>query len=336
MVIIDVHAHCIPNEFRGWLDRSGPTLGAHVVSTPGGQCVRFERGQQTGPQYSWKSLTDTKARLAEMDRMGIDIQLIAGWADLSGYEIASEHALEYAKVHNESLAAEAAKAPGRLRPIGTVPVQDGTLAVTALEHAMDDLGMVGVQLSTRVGDRFLDTQPGLDEFWSAAEAKGAFMVLHPVRPLMGTPVERYFMDNSVARPAETSMVLAGLIFSGVLERHPGLKICAVHGGGFLPYQIGRLDKAHRQAPTVAGKDTSTPPSETLSRTYVDTVVHDPITLRYTIDRMGVDKVLLGTDYPFPMGDQDPVSLVRSVPGLDKDEIQAIVGENAERLFPREP
>ena len=173
---------------------------------------------------------------------------------------------------------------------------------------------------------------GLDAFWEAAEDLGAFVLLHPVHPLETIDLGRYFLSNSVGRPAETSIALAGLIMSGVLERFPGLVLCAVHGAGFVPYQIGRLDKAFHEVPGLARQRMSQPPSNSFGRILADSIVHDPEALAFLVKRMGVERVLLGTDYPFPMGDQDPVGLIRSTPGLTDQDVESILGGNAARFF----
>lgn len=328
----DVHAHCIPAEFRDWLAERGPGIGASIVEVKGGQAVDFAGKVTTGAQFGQGSLTDGEARLEAMDRMGIEVQVLAGWIDLTGYELGRDAAQEYSLAHNEALAGEASRAATRFRSLGTVPLQFPDLAVAALDHAMSRLGMNGVQVATTVEGRFLDQVEGLDAFWEAAADLGAFVLLHPMRPLSGLDLTRYGMDNAVARPVETSVALAGLIMSGVFERYPGLVLCAVHGAGFLPYQIGRLDKAFRQSPDVAGARITKPPSEYLKTVYADTIVHNSQALAHLVAMLGVDQVMLGTDHPFPMGDQDPVALVNSTPGLGPEEIRAITSENARRLL----
>jgi aminocarboxymuconate-semialdehyde decarboxylase len=331
-VIVDVHAHCIPIDFREWLNQKGPSVGADVEDSDNGTVVRFRNGGETGSQFGWPILTDTERRVAAMDAMGIDLQMVSGWIDLVGYEIDRQHAVEYAMAHNRALVAEQARHPERFRALATVPLQAPALAVEVLSHAMTELGMVGVQVATTVGERYLDEVDGLDAFWEAAEALGAFVLLHPLRPLGTIDLDRYFLANSVGRPAETSIAVAGLIMSGVMERFPDLVLCAVHGGGFVPFQIGRLDKAFRQVPGLARQRIAQPPSDSFGRIWTDSIVHDPDALAFLVKRMGVERVVLGTDYPFPMGDQDPVGLIRSTPGLTDRDIESILGGNAERLF----
>jgi aminocarboxymuconate-semialdehyde decarboxylase len=203
-------------------------------------------------------------------------------------------------------------------------------AVDELNYAMDELGMVGVELATTVDGAYLD-RVDLDPFWALAEEKGAFVLLHPMTPLTGVDVTKYFMDNMVARPAESTIALAGLILSGVFERFPNLKFCVVHGGGFMPYQIGRLDQGYKQKPGLAGKHITKPPREYLKQLYLDTVVHDAAALRYLVEVMGADHVVLGTDYPFEMGDLDPVTFIKSA-GLRPEDEEKILQGNAAKLF----
>lgn len=329
-MIYDVHAHCIPRSFVDWLERRGEEVGAALVATERGRAVRFQGRVQTNELRD--DLGDLDRRTSELDRMGIDVQVLSGWIDLTGYELPAAVAIEYSNAHNETLAAEAARAPDRYRALGTVPLQDPDSAVAVLERAVTELDMRGVEIATTVDGRYPTSWEGLDDFWSAAVDLGAFVLLHPMRPLQGVDLDDFFMENMVGRPAESTISLAGLIFTGVLERFPGLRLCVVHGGGFAPFQIGRLDQGYRRKPALVGRNISKAPSEYLKQVYVDTVVHDPAVLRYLVGYMGADRVMLGTDYPFEMGDSDPVRFVESVPGVDAEAVAAITGGNAAHIF----
>ena len=325
----DIHAHCIPTSFRTWLETSGSAHGAEYLESDKGARIRFNGRFTSGPLR--ESLGDTDGRIAAMDRMGIDMQVMAGWVELTGYDLEASSGLTLSRAQNDSLAEEAAKHPDRLLALGNVPLQDPTAAAGEIDRVMSELGMVGIQIATTVGDIWLD-RSNLDPVWEAAQALGALIVLHPMAPLTGVVLDRYLMDNAVGRPAETTIALAGLINSGVFERYPGLRMLAVHGGGFLPFQIGRLDRSHLAKPEVAAVHTSRLPSEYMAGLYVDTVVHNPAALRFLVDTIGADHILLGTDYPFEMGDEDPVGLVDSVPGLEPAQREAILSDNAKRLF----
>ena len=325
---IDVHAHCIPESFRAWMEAEGNPLGIDLVPTERGTAVRIDGRVTTQPLRD--DLTDFDRRIAELDRMELDHQVLSGWIDLTAYELPPDAGSRYARVQNEALAGEAAKAPDRFSAIGTVPLQDPTGAVTELDHAMRTLGMKGVELATTVDGRFID-EAGLDDFWAAAQDLGAFIVLHPMRPLEGIDLKRYFMENMIARPAESTIALAGLIFSGVFERFPKLKVCVVHGGGFAPYQIGRMDAGYHQKPNLAAKHIAKPPSDYLRQIYVDTVVHNHAALRYVVELLGDDRVMLGTDYPFEMGSLDPVDFVRGAAFPDH-VTRSILGDTASGLL----
>ncbi|MBK5267816.1 MAG: amidohydrolase [Acidimicrobiia bacterium] len=327
-MIIDVHAHCIPSEFRSWLETADPSTGIKLVQAERGTSV--EMAGRAVSQPLRPDLTDLDARLAAMDRQGVDVQVLAGWIDLTAYELPTDQAVAYSRIHNEALAGEAARAPERFRTIGTMPLQNTDASVDALNYAMDELGMAGVELATTVDGAYID-RLDLDPFWAAAEEKEAFVLLHPMTPLTGVDMSKYFMENMVARPAESTIAMAGLIFSGVFERFPDLKFCVVHGGGFMPYQIGRLDKGYEMKPGLTAKNISKPPRAYLKQMYLDTVVHDAGALRYLVEVMGADHILLGTDYPFEMGDDDPVAFIKSA-GLTAEQEAMILSGNAERLF----
>lgn len=327
-MITDVHAHCIPAEFRTWLESAPASVGIRIIESDRGPKVEMGGKVATAPLRD--DLTNFEMRLGTMDAQGVEVQILAGWIDLTAYELTPEQGAEYSRIQNEALAAEAARAPDRFRAIGTVPLQSPEAAVIELDYLMDDLGMVGVELATTVDGTYLG-HAQLDPFWARAQAKGAFVLLHPMRPLAGVDLSDYFMSNMIGRPAETTIALAGLIFGGVFERYPGLKFCVVHGGGFAPFQIGRMDRGFEKKPGLTAEHITRPPKEYLKQLYLDTVVHDHGVLRYLVDLMGADHLLLGTDYPFEMGDDDPVGFVRSA-GLKPQDQAAILSGNATRLF----
>jgi aminocarboxymuconate-semialdehyde decarboxylase len=216
--------------------------------------------------------------------------------------------------------------------LGTIPLQDPARAAAELDFAVRDLGMAGVQIATTVDGTDLD-EAGLDPFWEAADDLGCLIVLHPCDPLPGVDLSRNFLDNMVGRPAESTIAVGHLLFSGVLERFPGLVICVVHGGGFVPYQLGRMQRGFDAVPKLAAGNITTAPSELARRLYYDTVLHDPAPLAFLVERVGADHVLMGTDYPFPMGDPTPVDTVNAIPGLSDEQRRLILGGNVTRLLP---
>ncbi len=200
------------------------------------------------------------------------------------------------------------------------------LAIEQLEHAVKTLGLKGVEISTSVNGKELD-DPSLRDFWARAEALGALVFIHPFGTTLGTRTATHYLVNTIGQPLETTIALSRLIFGGVLDAQPGLKILAAHGGGYLPTYIGRSDHAHAVRPEAAA-DARRKPSEHLKRIWFDSLVYDPMALRHLIDRVGAAQVVVGTDYPFDMGHYDMHALVDATPGLSEQERAAILGGNA--------
>jgi len=325
----DIHAHCIPAALLDLLRDEGPRLGIELADDGKGEYGVIGGRVRLAPFNP--VLTDLDARLRAMDTTGVDVQLISGWIDLTAYALSPAVGAQYSRRFNEIIAAEAGRHPDRLLPLGTVPLQDPARAAEELAFAVRDLGMAGVQIATTVDGTDLD-QAGLDPFWEAAEDLGCPVVLHPCDPLPGVDLSRNFLDNMVGRPAESTIAVAHLLFSGALERFPGLVLCVVHGGGFIPYQLGRMQRGFDAVPKLTANNISTPPSELARRLYYDTVLHDPAPLAFLVDHVGADHVLMGTDYPFPMGDPTPVDTVASIRGLTDEQRDLILGGNVARLL----
>jgi aminocarboxymuconate-semialdehyde decarboxylase len=323
----DVHAHCIPDALVELLRTDGPRLGIEVVEDEKGEAALIAGRVRLAPFRP--VLGDIDARLAAMDASGVDVQLLSGWIDLTAYALSDGAA--YSREFNRILAAQAAAHPDRFRALGTVPLQNPRQAAEILREAVEEQGMVGVQIATTVDQTDLD-QAGLEPFWEAAAALRCLVVIHPCNPLAGVDLSRNFLDNMVGRPAESSIAVAHLLFSGVLERHPDLIVCVVHGGGFIPYQLGRMQRGFDAVPRLTANHITRPPAELARRLYYDTVLHDPQALAFLVERMGVDHVVMGTDYPFEMGDPAPVATVEGIPGLSEEERRLILGGNVTRLL----
>jgi aminocarboxymuconate-semialdehyde decarboxylase len=279
---------------------------------------------------AFPKLTQIGARLADMDAMGIDVQVISPsptqyyyWAD---YELASQ----LTSVQNEAIAALVGAHPERLAGLATVALQHPQLAAEQLKHAVKALGLRGVEISSSVNGREL-SDPALKPFWAAAQELGALIFLHPFGTTLGERVTSYYLVNTIGQPLETTIALSHLIFGGVLDNHPGLKIIAAHGGGYLPTYSGRSDHAFAVRPEAA-VNARIKPSEHLKRIWFDSVVYEPAALRTLIDHVGVSQIVVGTDYPFDMGNYDIHGLIAATAGLSEEERAAILGGNAARLI----
>jgi len=327
----DVHAHCIPQALVDFLRVEGAELGVEIVKVERGEVAVIAERVKAGPLRP--ELLDLDRRLEAMDATGIDVQVLSSWIDLTAYALESGRGATYSRHFNALLAEEAARYPHRFMALATVPLQAPEAAAEELVFAVTELGMVGVEIATTVDGADLD-QAGLEPFWQAAADLGCIVLIHPYAPLAGVDLSRYFLDNLVGRPAESTVTVAYLILSGLFDRHPDLQIVLVHGGGFIPFQIGRIERGFRAVPGRVAVDATRSPLEVAGSLYYDTVLHSPQALRFLIDFVGTEHVLLGSDYPFEMGDPDPLATLQQVPGLTAAELTAISTSNLERLLSR--
>ncbi|WP_089105687.1 amidohydrolase family protein [Streptomyces hyaluromycini] len=268
-------------------------------------------------------LTDVDMRLADLDAMGVDLQVV-GPMPMHHYWAGPGLAVQLARTVNEAVAAHCAAAPGRLYGLGTVPLQHPDLAVALLDKAVTELGLYGISVSTTVEGREL-ADPVHDDVWLKAEELGAVVFVHPWGCSLGERLASQYLGNTVGQPAETAVALSHLIFTGVLDRFPRLKLVAAHGGGYLPTYIGRSDHAWRVRPDARG--CAEPPSSYLRRMWFDALVYTPRALRHLVEEVGADRVVLGTDHPFDMGVTDPVARLDAA-GLAPAARDAIAGGNA--------
>ncbi|MER5976957.1 amidohydrolase family protein [Streptomyces sp. NPDC001857] len=324
---VDVHAHVLI-----------PEVEALVAGLPGLAEAKALDARRNGPAAQAVSgpmvaervpkLTDVTVRLAAMDAQGVDVQLVSPSPSHYHYWADEETAEKVYRLANEATAAHCAQAPGRLHGLGIVPLQHPESAVHALELALD-IGLSGVEISSHAPGREL-SDPAYEPFWTRAEETGAILFLHPFGCTLDERLGQWYLSNTVGQPTENAVALSHLIFSGVLDRHPELKVVAAHGGGYLPTHIGRSDHAW-SARSDAGAGCAHPPSSYLKRLYFDSLVHDPRVLRALIGAVGPDRVLLGSDFPFDMGTEDPVGALRAA-RLPDDDFHAVRGGNATTLL----
>jgi aminocarboxymuconate-semialdehyde decarboxylase len=273
-------------------------------------------------------MADLERRLADLDAMGIDVQAV-GPMPMHHYWADQALAADFTRATNEGIAAFCAKAPARLVGLGTVPLQHPGMAASELRHAVTTLGLRGVSVSTTVMGREL-ADPAHDPFWAAAAETGAVVLIHPWGTSLGPRLAAHYLGNTVGQPTETTVALSHLIFSGLLDRHPGLRLCACHGGGYLPVYIGRSDHAWRVRPDARGCER--PPSSYLREIWFDSLVFTPRGLEHLVAVAGADRVVLGTDYPFDMGVDDPLGHLDAATALSPADRAAIRSQNACELL----
>ncbi|HZD80804.1 MAG TPA: amidohydrolase family protein [Actinomycetota bacterium] len=328
--VIDIHCHvytpaCEP------LVRDLPALEAEPFDHFGGPSTEYNRRHfaAIGPQ-----LTTPDVRLADMDRMGVDVQAISVAPPQYYYRAPGRLGRRLARVQNDHLAEIVAGHPDRFVGLGTVPLQDPEAAVAELGYVAGELAFRGIEICSNVAGEDLD-DPRFLPFWEEVQRLGLLVVIHPHGFTQGDRLTDYYLINVIGNPLDSTVAVARLVFGGVLERYPALRVCVVHGGGYLPFYPYRMDHAWKVRPE-SRQRIPHPPSTYLARLYFDTVVFDPGQLASLVRWAGADHVLLGTDYPYDMGESDPVRLVSQVPGLDPAGRDAILGGNAARLLELAP
>ncbi|MFE9444609.1 amidohydrolase family protein [Streptomyces sp. NPDC006602] len=334
---VDVHAHVLL-----------PAIEALVDGLPGLAEARALDARRNGPaalavngpmvRERIPRLTDAGVRLAAMDAQGVDVQLVSPSPSHYHHWTDEATADKVCRLANEGTAAHCSAAPDRLKGLGLVPLHQPDLAVPALEHALE-VGLLGVEISSHApslpalgqeGPSRELSDPAYEPFWRRAQETGAVLFLHPFGCTLDERLDRWYLSNTVGQPTENAVALSHLIFSGVLDRHPGLKLIAAHGGGYLPTHIGRADHAW-SVRSDAGADCAHLPSSYLKRLHFDSLVHDPHVLHALIAAAGADRVLLGSDFPFDMGTEDPVGALRAA-HLPEADFHAVRGGNAAALL----
>lgn len=330
MTTYDVHAHCAPTGLLAELELNGARFGIEMVDTDRGRALRFAGGVTTPPLRP--DFDDIDHRITSMDAAQVDVQLLSTWIDLSAYSLPKEVGVAYSRWFNDLLAETVASRPGRFLGLCTVPMQAPMAAAEELRRCVVDLGMAGVEIATTVTGRDLD-DPDLDPFWAVAAELRCPVLLHPYESLAGRGVSRYFLNNLVGNPAESTIAMAHMLFGGVLDRHLDLRPVMVHGGGFAPWQAGRWDRGFEAVAHLTGKGgITTRPSDLLRRVHFDTVLHDPAVVQLLIQWAGVERVVVGSDYPFPMGDLMPIGTLDRIGTLSGSDRALILGGNVERLL----
>ena len=328
---IDIHSHvgvpaaaaiALPH-----LDLSTVPLAHHATANVKALNAKQEQDRRTRMTGLENGLDE---RLRDMDDMGLDMQLVMPPPPQCYYTVPVEIGVKATRVLNDGIAEYVARKPDRFVALGTVPMQDGKEAAAELERSMKTLGFKGAQVLTNVGGKEL-SDPAFAPFWAKAEELGALIVIHPNGFTEGQRFAKYYFNNVIGNPLDTTMALHYLIFDGVLERHPKLKILAVHGGGYLAGYSGRIDHAWGARSDVAN-NLPKPPTSYLKQVYFDTVVFTEHQLEYLIKVFGADHIIMGTDYPFDMADYDPVGHVTGTESLDAKTVAAICGGNAKRLL----
>jgi aminocarboxymuconate-semialdehyde decarboxylase len=326
--VIDMHSHFFPREWEDLERRFGGEDWPWMNHLGEGKAMVMVGRQEFRPVYS--ACWDAGKRLEEMDRDGIDVQVMCSTPVLFAYGRPVEQALYCAQIFNDAGLELAARGNGRLRTLCQVPLQDTDAACKEVSRAMK-AGHLGVQIGNHVGDRDLDDE-GIVTFLQHCASEGAAVLVHPWDMMGGKRTTRWMMGWTVSMPAETQLSIVALILGGAFDRLPeSLRICFAHGGGSFAFLLGRLENAWHNRDIARGKS-QRPPSQYVGRFSVDSAVFDPRALRFLIDVMGEDHVMLGSDYPFPLGEQRVGKLVRDMADLGDAVRAKLLAGNARRFL----
>lgn len=324
--MIDLHTHILPERWPDWTARSG-YAGWITLEHTGPGCARMVRSEPGGGRTTFREIHancwDTRARLRECDELGVEIQVLSTVPVMFSYWARAQHALDLARFLNDDLAERVRAHPDRFEGLATIPLQSPDLAARELERAVRDLGLRGVQIGTNVEGRNLDDD-AVVEVLAAAESLGAAVFVHPWDMLGRDRMPRYWLPWLVGMPAETALAVCSVLFGGVLDRLPRLRIAFAHGGGSLPGTIGRIEHGFHARPDLCAVVNRRPPSDYLrdprtgrpARFYVDSLTHDAHALRTLLRLLGPERVALGSDYPFPLGEARPGECIRAMTDLD--------------------
>ena len=325
---IDVHTHILTEEAMRRLGRESPRVAPTLKDDNGALIMEIAGKVVQRPMP--REIFDVDLRLRDMDRNGVTMQVLAATVQTFFYGEEPSLAAACAALQNDEIAALVRRHPDRFLGLATLPMQDPHAAGDELRRAMTSLGLRGAQIGSNVNDRNLD-DPALEPVWAAANALSAFFLVHPHGDIVpGERLKAYYMRNFVGLPFETTIAGAALVFGGVLERFPNITFCLCHGGGFVPYQAGRFRHAWevRAEPKARLKGA---PDVSLARLHYDSIVHSPRALEFLIDSVGTDRVLLGSDYPFDMGNPDCVARVDAI-AAPQDVRDRVVGLRAAELL----
>jgi len=322
---IDVHTHILPEHwpdlrerygYGGWirLDHHKPCCARMMIDD------RFFREIQDN---CWSPET----RIGECDHTGVDVQVLSTVPVMFSYWAKPEDALDLSKILNDHIASVVARYPTRFVGLGTVPMQSPDLAVKELERCVRELGLAGIEIGSHVNDWNLD-EAALFAVYEAAEDLNAAIFVHPWDMMGKEKMPRYWLPWLVGMPAETSLAICSVMFGGVLDRFPKLRFCFAHGGGSFPATIGRIEHGFRVRPDLVQVNTNREPREYLPQLYFDSLVHDPDVLRYMLKLFSAERIMLGSDYPFPLGEHRPGELIESMADLSAETRERLLSGTA--------
>lgn len=320
---IDIHTHIMPDKMPNWTNRFGYGEFIHIEHRNCKACMM--KGDKVFRAVE-ENCFNADTRLKDMEAQHTNCQVLSTIPVLFNYWAQPKDGLETSRFFNDHLAETASKNPNKFIAIGTVPLQDVDLAIQEMERCMQELKMPGLEIGTNINGLNLSDKKFFP-FFEAAEKLNCALFIHPWEMMGEQDMQKYWLPWLVGMPAETARAICSLIFGGVLEAFPNLKIAFAHGGGSFPFTLGRIEHGYQVRPDLVAIDNDVNPRNYLGKFWFDSLVHDPNALKYLIDIAGTDKVCMGSDYPFPLGETIPGTLIESMP-FDKEIKAKLLYKNA--------
>ena len=305
---IDIHTHIMPDKMPNWVEKFGYGEFIHLEHRNCKACMM--KGDKLFREVD-ENCFNAEVRIKEMDDTDVNIQVLSTIPVLFNYWAKPKDCLETSRFLNDHIANTVVKDTKRFIGIGTVPMQDTAMAIQEMERCVNELKMPGLEIGSNINGINL-SDPKFFLFYEAAQKLGCSLFVHPWEMMGEGQMQKYWLPWLVGMPAETSRAICSMIFGGVFEKFPKLKVAFAHGGGSFPITIGRIEHGFNVRPDLVAIDNAINPRDYIGKFWIDSLVHDEKAMRFIIDIMGEDKICLGSDYPFPLGEQHPGKLIQSM------------------------
>ena len=327
---IDIHTHIMPEQMPNWVKKFGYGEFIHLEHR---NCKACMMKGDTVFRAVEENCYRSDARIKEMEETGVNIQVLSTIPVLFNYWAKPEDGLETSRFFNDHISETVDRNPDRFIGLGTVPLQDVELSIREMERCVQELKMPGLEIGTNINGMNLN-DPILLPFYEAAEKLGCALFIHPWEMMGEKDMPRYWLPWLVGMPAETTRAICSLIFGGIFKKFPHLRVAFAHGGGSFPYTLGRIEHGFQVRPDLVQIDNDIHPKEYLDSFWVDSLVHDERSFHFLLETMGKDKICLGSDYPFPLGEHYPGSLIESM-DFSLEEREGLLYKNAGKWLGRD-